>query len=462
MATPRDRARRACAAAVLTLTALGPGWPTGAAAAGAQLYRLDAVTSTAPVDVERYPSRIVYTTVAGFPRTVPIAVRRPPGAGEGPLPVVIIAHGGGEQPNDRDPATTLPEWGESLARAGYLAINLLHGTNVGPERGALCQAVGFTPPLNPAAFGATLQQIGAAIVQASGGGGGALDLAQLVSDHPGLFDDLAAIGDPGSDESPLLAQVAQRLIGHLGTCQAINALGLHDRPHDVAAVVNALHDGVLPELAGWVDLDRVGLLGHSNGTSSVLNAVGMQRALPNGVKIAPPFPAGAARRPRAAVALSPMGVNTYGLYDTAVWRPDRTDAKDHSWAGLSDLPVMTVTGDGDNHCKTRFRCSDSDSPAKRRIPFWRMPEGDKYLMYIADRNAEEIVSSHEFFGNLDRAGICPSPGLRRLCTNEVKWVESTVIAFLDAYVRDSRAARGWLRSKRLARASAGIATLARR
>lgn len=463
--TPGASMRRAVA---IALAAAGLG-SAATALAGTPvvddryLYRLDAVTSTEAVTYENYPGRVTYTTAAGSTRTVPISVRKPPGVAQQPLPVVIVAHGGGEQPNGRAPNTTLPEWGETLARAGYLAINVLHGTNEGTERSALCNAIGYPVPSDPAAIGQTLQDLATAVVQASASGGTvSIDVQQLVDAHPGLLEDLLAIADESAEESRIVEQVVTRLLERLQGCASINSLGLWDRPYDIAAVVDALHDGSLPELGGWVDLDRVAVLGHSNGTSSILNAVGMQRVLPNGVKVPAPLPAGHARRPIAAVALSPMGVNTYGLFDTAVWTPDRTDSKDHSWAGLSDIPVMTITGDGDNHCKTRYVCSDSDSAGKRRIPFWRMPAGDKYLMYVGDRDATEIVSSHETFGSLDAPGICPSAALAGECANVVKWIKSTTIAFLDAHVRGVRQARSWLRSRKLFKASAHIATLERR
>ncbi|HYC00589.1 MAG TPA: hypothetical protein VEC57_15755 [Candidatus Limnocylindrales bacterium] len=427
------------------------------------LYRLGAVTSTAAVPVQNFTDRITYTTAGGFSRTVSIAVRTPPGAAETELPVVIIAHGGGEQPNARNPATTLPEWGEALARAGYLTINVLHGTNVGTDRTALCNAIGYPVTPDPAALSATLQDLAAALVQASQSAGGvAIAVDELIDAHPGLFDHLADMGEEHDEESPLVEQVMDILLARLQGCRSINGLGLWDRPYDIAAVVDALHDGVITELDGWIDTDRIALLGHSNGTSSVLNAVGLQRALPNGVKVPAPFPAGHERRPLAAVALSPMGVNTYGLFDTAAWAPGVTDSKEHSWMGLNDIAVMTLTGDGDNHCKTRYVCSDSDSGAKRMIPFHRMPGGNKYSVYLHDRLAEEIVSSHELFGSLDAPGVCRSPSLAGLCADEVKWLKSAVIAFLDAHVLSEQSAVNWLRSKNLSRASGRLARMKRK
>jgi hypothetical protein len=163
----------------------------------------------------------------------------------------------------------------------------------------------------------------------------------------------------------------------------------------------------------------------------------------------------------AAVALSPMGVNGFGLFDTDVSWPGDADAREHSWVGLSQIPVLSVTGDGDNSCEPgRFVCGGGDSGGERDTAFVRMPPGDKYLMYVGDRNTPAIVSSHKRFGSLEGA---PCPGGRGpQCATTTRWIESTVIAFLDAYVRDLPAARTWLQSNNLVQASRGVATLQRK
>lgn len=179
----------------------------------------------------------------------------------------------------------------------------------------------------------------------------------------------------------------------------------------------------------------------------------------NGVRVDAPFPVGHPRRPIAAVALSPMGVNTTGLYDTAPGEDD--NAKDHSWAGLVDIPVITLTGDGDNHCKpSRFVCSESDSGSRRMTPFARMPAGGKsltkYLMYIDDRKTDAIVSSHEMFGDFT-SPVCA--GNVAQCELTRTLIKSTVIAFLDAHVLNVRSAKNWLQTNKIAKASKGIANV---
>lgn len=445
---------------VLVVLLLACAGEAVAAARDHLLYRLPAVTSTADIKVKQ--TAISYRTAGGFTRVVRLAVRIP-ALPQQQLPTVIWAHGGGEQPDDRPAASVLPEWGEATARAGYLSINVVHGTNHGRQRLRLCESIGY-PLDDPAAMAAALHGVVANMAAAAAAGTRpAIDVAALAAQFPALFADRRPATDAADEDT--VDTIVQRLSAAITGCNSINNLGLWDRPHDIEAVINALHDGLIPELNGWVDLHRIAVAGHSNGSNSALNAIGLRRALPNGVKVAAPFPPplperpAQPRRPVAAIALSPMGVNNYGLYDTAAGLGD--DAADHSWRELADIPVMTLTGDGDNHCKPgRFVCNGSDSTGKRLIPFFRMPRGDRYLVLISDARTGSIVSSHERFGRLEHAA-CP-PASEARCRETERWLKSAIIAFLDAHLHDSRQARSWLASDRLSRASNGIAAIVRK
>lgn len=74
-------------------------------------------------------------------RSVPIAVRWPIGA-DGPRPVVIWSHGGGD--GKTNPLRSGPEWGASLAAAGYVAVSVAHPPRPRGQMAALCQHVGYT------------------------------------------------------------------------------------------------------------------------------------------------------------------------------------------------------------------------------------------------------------------------------------------------------------------------------
>ena len=85
---------------------------------------------------------VTYTDVAGLEREVPIAMRQPRGK-PGPFPVVIWVHGGGE--GHTNPVTSMEEWSQVTAQAGYLSIAGAHQLRTGKSRDLLCMALGVAP-----------------------------------------------------------------------------------------------------------------------------------------------------------------------------------------------------------------------------------------------------------------------------------------------------------------------------
>lgn len=413
------------------------------------LYRLNVVNSQAPLDTRTFLHAVTYVTAGGFTRTVPIAVRKLVSAGDRPLPVVVWAHGGGPQPTDRDPATVMEEWSKATARAGYLSVSLLHVTNSISDHLKLCEAIGYPTVSNPTAVANAISTIANAMA-----GGSSLDIQAIISQFP---DILSVLEDQTQLDDDLENQVISLLTESLNACRLTNSTW--DRPNDIQAVIDLLHNPNNP-FASQIDTKRIAVAGHSNGTNTVLGSVGLSRTLPNGTRVSIPFPAGHAKRPVAVVALSPQGPNGNGIYDTTKWKPTVTDSKDHSWVGLTNIPVFTVTGDGDERCKPqRFDCADGDSGSTRTIPFLRMPAGNKYLMYVNDQKADEIVSSHEVFGTLLSECAAQYP---QQCEDTRKWLISSVLAFLDAHVLNVKAAKTWLASNKLDRASKNIAHIDKR
>lgn len=415
------------------------------AAQDAFLYRPEVVNSQARIETTVYPNVVVYDSILGTPRTVPVTVRKLAEA-RGRLPVVIWAHGGDDQPAGRNPTTVMEEWATATARAGYLSISVLHVANTQLDELKLCKAIGYPVAESSAAIASTLHDLTNAIA-----GLGTVNIQAIIAQYPSILGHLNVVAD--AIEDTLERQVLNTLADYLNGCRLANVMW--NRPLDIQAVVNKLHD---PALASLIDTDRIALAGHSNGTNSVLQSVGMVRALPNGIKIPVPFPVGHEKRPIAIVALSPMGPNGKGLFETAPWKNGSTDWQEHSWKGLLDIPIMTLTGDGDLRCSNRFVCED-DTGSRSMIPFARMPAGDKYLMYISDRLADKIVASHSVFGSLQKK--CQD-GNTQQCEDTEQWLVSSVLAFLDAYVRNINAAKVWLGSDFLDRASENIAHISKK
>src|SRR5262245_53362421 len=83
---------------------------------------------------------VFYTDNAGQPREVKVLMRQPLGAPL-PMPVVIWSHGGTD--GKRDPATSMAEWSELSARAGYFSISIAHAPRDEASRALLCQSIGM-------------------------------------------------------------------------------------------------------------------------------------------------------------------------------------------------------------------------------------------------------------------------------------------------------------------------------
>ena len=200
---------------------------------------------------------VTYTDVAGLLRTVPIAIRVPLTAPL-PLPVVIWSHGGAE--GHTDPATSMREWSETTAAAGYLTVSIAHTPrtdSLAGTRWALCQAIAASVP------------------------GSRWNLAD-----------------------PL-------------TCQNFKYLNW-DRPHDIRAVLDELERrNAHGPLQGLIDLAHIAVGGHSAGSSGALTVGGALRNFTGTpVDLADP-----AHRPVAFLAFSPQQPGAEGFFDTDHLQP---------------------------------------------------------------------------------------------------------------------------------------------
>ena len=213
------------------------------------------------------------------------------------------------------------------------------------------------------------------------------------------------------------------------------AANIH-RPRDMIAVLNALAGlaGSNAQLAGRIDFDRVALAGHSRGAYTVRTtacariniAPTIQRYSFRDTTKATNTPL---RQPiKAVLAMSPQGPEKFSFYDNG--------GGDHSWSSCV-LPDMTQTSSGDFHDST---------PADRVLPFTLMPPGSKHRMFISDTLATHAALG---LGNGSVPQFDP-------------WIISSGVAFLDAYVKGSAAARAYLESPNLERMSNGKATLSTR
>jgi hypothetical protein len=83
---------------------------------------------------------VFYADNAGQQREVKLLIRQPLGA-PAPMPMVIWSHGGTD--GKRSAESSMAEWSELSARAGYVSISIAHAPRDDTSRGLLCQSIGM-------------------------------------------------------------------------------------------------------------------------------------------------------------------------------------------------------------------------------------------------------------------------------------------------------------------------------
>jgi predicted dienelactone hydrolase len=192
----------------------------------------------------------------------------------------------------------------------------------------------------------------------------------------------------------------------------------YNRPRDATAVLNAL-DEIESASGVTVDRQRMGIIGHSGGSHTVMSSAGAivdySPSVQNTVYSEP--------RLKVFVANSPQGISRLG------W-------DENSWAQLTS-PILIATGTND--------ITQGEAAPGRLEPFANMSGPDKYQLFINSPDA-----THDVFG---LGGSEPTlDSLEQI-------VSSTVVAFLDAYLLQNQQAKNWLLQKQIEAASNHVAEL---
>jgi len=211
---------------------------------------------------------------------------------------------------------------------------------------------------------------------------------------------------PGSDED-VWKDVAprERMAAMKEAASLKNAIA---RIADVSFVLDELerwNETEGHELRGRLDLDRVGMSGHSFGARTTQIVMG--RRMPRGRSFAEP-------RLDAFLPFSP-----------SVGRGDAGEAFGHI-----EAPVLCVTGTEDDS-----PLDPSTTPESRREVYAALPAGDKYEL-VFDGGTHFDFSDHEVRGRGER-----SPRIHPA-------VQAISTRFWDAYLKGDEAAKQWLQSKR--------------
>ncbi len=196
--------------------------------------------------------------------------------------------------------------------------------------------------------------------------------------------------------------------GYRGTLrQAISdPAGWTNRPKDVSFIIDSLPHiaDYAPQLAGKLDLQRIGVGGHSFGSYTAALVGGTTIQLP-GKNVVQSL---ADHRVSALVLLSPEGEGIMGLTD-------------HSWDNLR-LPTLVMFG-------SRDFGPFGEAPLWRREPYVKEPAGNKYAVELEG-------GTHMGFAASDRSGGHPGAVLQ--CA------EVETLAFWDAYLKDDPKSKAYL------------------
>lgn len=214
------------------------------------------------------------------------------------------------------------------------------------------------------------------------------------------------------------------LCAHVGITVAADCARfkyLHwDRPNDVRRVLDWLDEQSRGPMAGVADVRRLLYAGHSAGAGSVSMVAGASREYLAGMPRTQPDP-----RPRAFIGFSIEGPMDDGF----------TDA---SFAAIT-RPHLSVTGAGD-------RTAESD-PAQRRRAFELMAPMNKFRFWNTDVASLHATFDHSVGPCEDYQRMRGAPVAR--CEDFYLWMETTALAFADAYVRERPEAIAWLASDNL-------------
>lgn len=211
---------------------------------------------------------------------------------------------------------------------------------------------------------------------------------------------------PGSDESVWRDVPAAQRMAAMG--RAANAANFLRRVQDVPSVLDQLarwNEQEEHALAGRLDLERIGMSGHSFGAVTTQAVSGQAPVAGRGFTD---------RRIDAAVLMSPSAPRRGG-----------PDSASRAFAGVH-IPWLLLTG-------TRDEALIGDQSVETRLAVYpALPPGDKFEIVLW--NAE-----HSAFG--DR----PLPGDREVRDpNHHRVILAVTTAFWDAFLRNDERAKAWL------------------
>jgi predicted dienelactone hydrolase len=207
---------------------------------------------------------------------------------------------------------------------------------------------------------------------------------------------------------------------------SVNPANVVNRPLDVRFAISQMERLNREEspFKGRLDLERVGMAGHSFGAYTTLAVIGEVFISKRGIPVSLPDP-----RVRAAIAMSaPV--------------PARTDDFDETFGSIK-VPCLHMTGTADDSPLSDTKAAD------RRIPFDHIKIADQYL--VTFKGGDHMI----FPGRLRPAGDGVKtaggfdllPGMNGNPEKDAlfhEFILMSTTAFWDAYLKGDAAAKAWL------------------
>jgi len=196
----------------------------------------------------------------------------------------------------------------------------------------------------------------------------------------------------------------------------------------------------IPDLQGRIDSERIGMGGHSAGAMTAVMLGGAQLDMPANGPGGPETESRRDDRIDCILVLSGQGVG--GAIDT------------HTWERIH-IPMLVMTGSLDSSSRTR------QTAQSRQDPYTYAPPGDKYLLFIAGAAHMSFTgkaAGEEGAGRgralnaalgVDSAALDSVDDFDQLAIFNA--VQTSSLAYWDAYLRDSKPALNYLQSAQLAR-----------
>ncbi len=185
-------------------------------------------------------------------------------------------------------------------------------------------------------------------------------------------------------------------------------------------------DQIAPGLAATIDASKIIAAGHSFGAFTAQQFGGAASVDPGtGNRIE-----GRDKRVQAVVAISPPG-EMFGLINAQSWK-------------TMAVPMLITTGtwDADGHFVTQWQ--------QHKLSWENAPAGDNWLLIVQ--------GADHYLGNL----ICRPERDQPPQQDALRMVNATTVSFMNSMLLNEPHSRSRLNSDRLARLTAGFATLTRR